>query len=105
MRPVPELGGVYDLQLNVMVVFPKPGRYHIVLLANAAEIGRQSFVAEFDPETCGHAPRAEVVQVYDDSKVRLETTRGPTAKEVSSACANSPDADQPIIVDYVRNHP
>lgn len=35
----------YDVRLGVPVVFPKPGLYEFVLLANNAEVGRHLFQA------------------------------------------------------------
>lgn len=37
---------LYDLKFNLCVVFPEPGAYDIVILANDEEVARQPFMAE-----------------------------------------------------------
>ncbi|MFO0967517.1 MAG: hypothetical protein U0793_18315 [Gemmataceae bacterium] len=36
----------YDLKFNISLVFPAPGRYELVLMANGAEVARERFTAK-----------------------------------------------------------
>lgn len=48
--PMPDPLEEYDLNFNLSVVFPKPGTYEIVLMANGEEVGRQKFIADVAPQ-------------------------------------------------------
>ena len=66
-QPLPDPREIYDLKMNLKIVFPKPGRYHIVLLANEAEIAKQVFSADFDRHTGRPVLRNERVHFHYDS--------------------------------------
>jgi hypothetical protein len=38
---------MHDLKMTLNVVFPNPGTYQIVLVANGEEVARQRFVAQY----------------------------------------------------------
>lgn len=40
---------LYDMKLNLTVVFPEPGTYDFILTANGEEIARQQFHAQLVP--------------------------------------------------------
>jgi hypothetical protein len=42
---------MYDLSLTLCPVFPTPGTYDFILLANGQEVARQQFKATLPPAT------------------------------------------------------
>src|SRR5262249_23110284 len=42
---------MYDVTLNLIVVFPAPGVYDLVLTANGEEVARQRFFAQLTPQS------------------------------------------------------